>query len=72
MQSVGIKNSARLEGDWKLAGGVSHRTRHEKTRAPRRGAENRGISAAPAGAHPLGVPIRWLTPPANFRWPSGP
>ena len=29
-------------------------------------------SAAPAGADSVGTRFRWLTPPANFRRPSGP
>ena len=29
-------------------------------------------SVAPSGAHAFGAINRWLTPPANFRWPSGP
>ena len=63
---------AHPEGEWKLAGSANHRIAATKIMRPGGALENCGISAAPSGAVSISARIRWLAPPANFRWPSGP
>ena len=43
-----------------------------KENAPRMGRWESRKFRRPSGAVFIGNGIRWLAPPANFRWPSGP
>jgi hypothetical protein len=60
------------EGRRKLTDGASHRISSENGVRPGGGGAKRAISSAPSGARSIFRRIRWLAPPANFRWPSGP
>ena len=60
-----ISRFSHPEGEWKLAGGASHRIRRKIERAPEGALEIARLPPPPPGRIPFSDGIRWLAPPAN-------